>query len=172
MKKKELAQLAETTYSQTAGLVKLVPGDKLDWRPSDTGNWWTMGQLLHHLPEATGGFMKGLIKGQWPEDEEDAPSPGDEYPSISSVAEAIEKLEASRALTKRLLAELPEDDYSTRTVVAPWDRVAFPLPGHLFGAVMHQVTHKTQLFFYLKLLGVNVDTRHLYGMEQAADVRA
>ena len=39
-----------------------------------------------------------------------------------------------------------------------------------FGAVIHQVTHKTQLFFYLKLLGVNVDTRHLYGMEYATKV--
>jgi len=35
----------------------------------------------------------------------------------------------------------------------------------LFGAVLHQVSHKTQLFLYLKLLGVNVDTHSLYGME-------
>ena len=49
-------------------------------------------------------------------------------------------------------------------VTAPWDPTPMPLWMRLFGMVEHQINHKAMLFAYLTLLGVEVDTRHLYGM--------
>jgi len=35
---------------------------------------------------------------------------------------------------------------------------------HLLQMVQHLVQHKTQLYYYLKLMGRPVNTGHLYGM--------
>lgn len=165
MDTKGLAQYADQVYKATAGLMKLVPEDKLDWRPSDTNNWMTIGQLLAHLPEATGFCMNGFITGQWPEiPEGEMLLPAEKMPSVSSVGEALEKLEADRQLTAKLLADLSEDDFHNRMVTAPWNPAAMPLWSQLLHMVEHQVNHKAMLFAYLKLLGVEVNTGHLFGM--------
>lgn len=162
MDKRELMEFAESAHAQAAGLVRRVPEDSLGWRPVDTDQWWTVGQLLQHLPDAAGGLMNGLINGRWPEDH------GEDFPAVASVADAVARLEESRKLTRRLLAALSDQDLHSRKVVAPWDvesQVALPLSTHLFGAVLHLVSHKTQLYMYLKLLGVSVNTGDLWGMQ-------
>lgn len=165
MDTKGLAQYSDKVYTATIGLMKLVPEDKLDWRPSDTNNWMTVGQLLAHLPTATGFCMNGFITGQWPEmpDEEMLPS-AEKCPTVTSVAEAIEKIEADRQLAATLLADLSEEDFRNRMVAAPWNPTPTPLWQQLLFMVEHQINHKATLFAYLKLLGVEVNTMHLYGM--------
>ncbi len=165
MDTKGLAMYTDHVYQATAGLMRLVPEDKLGWRPSDANNWMTTGQLLAHLTNATGVCMNGFITGQWPE------MPGEEMlpqtekmPSVSSVAEALEKLDEDRSLTANLLAELSEDDFRGRMVPAPWNPTPLPLWAQLLQMVEHQINHKAMLFAYLKLLGIEVNTGHLYGM--------
>jgi len=165
MDTKGLAQYADQVYKATAGLMKLVPADKLDWRPSDTNNWMTTGQLLDHLTDATGIAIKGFITGQWPQVPEGATMPpASKMPSVSSVAKALEKLEADQKLTAKLLAGLSEEDFCQRMITAPWNPTAMPLWWQLLLMVEHQINHKAMLFAYLKLLGVAVHTGHLYGM--------
>jgi len=165
MDTKGLAQYAGQVYKATAGLMKLVPADKLGWRPSETNNWMTLGQLLDHLSDSTGAGMKGFIAGQWPPvPEGESLPPATKMPSVSSMAQALEKLEADRKLTAKLLAELSEEDFSHRMVTAPWNPVAAPLWWQLLMMVEHQLNHKAMLFAYLKLLGVAVHTGYLYGM--------
>ena len=163
-----LAQYAEQVYKATEGLIKLLPADTLGWRPADTNNWMTAGQLLHHLTDATGLCINGFITGQWPEmrdmPEGEMLPAADHMPAVASVYEALERLGQDRALTAKLLAELSEEDFQTRLVAAPWNPTPVPLWCQLLGMVEHQINHKAMLFAYLKLLGVEVNTGHLYGM--------
>jgi uncharacterized damage-inducible protein DinB len=163
MDTKGLAQYANQVYRATAGLMKLAPAEKLGWRPSATNNWMTLGQLLAHLTDATGAGMAGFITGKWPEFGDSLPT-ADKMPSVSSVAEALEKLEADRLLTAKLLADVSEDDFSRKMVTAPWNPTPLPLWMQLALMVEHQINHKAMLFAYLKLLGIPVHTGHLYGM--------
>lgn len=165
MDPKGLAQYANQVYRATAGLMKLVPADKLTWRPSDTNNWMTTGQLLAHLADATGAAMGGFITGKWPEmPEGEGLPPAEKMSSVASVGEALEKLEADRRLMEKLLADLSGDDFRKRMVTAPWNPTPLPLWMQLLLMVEHQINHKAMLFAYLKLLGVAVHTGHLYGM--------
>ncbi len=170
MNTKGLADYAEGVYRATMTLFDLVPEDKLDWRPSDKNNWWTTSQLLMHLTTATGVCMKGFITGEWPEMpefegcEEGVLPPAEVFPTVASVAEAKRMLEEDRKLAATQLAELSDDDFSNKIVTAPWDPRPLPLWNQLLMSVEHQISHKTTLFGYLKLLGVDVNTGHLYGM--------
>ncbi len=165
MEKEDLAEFAEQTHKISARLMALVPEENLNWRPSEVGNWWTMGQLLYHLSYSTGGFVRGVFKGQWPEEDGTEPSGGEELYSVSSVADALEKLEANRALTAELLAELPDEEFRNRLVCGP--RLCEPDHPHplrkiLHHWVLHQAKHQTILFAYLKLLGVSFGPEDLY----------
>lgn len=51
-----------------------------------------------------------------------------------------------------------------RPTPAPWDPTAMPLGQRLLEMVGHLKNHKGQLFYYLKLQGLPVNTTHLYGM--------
>ncbi len=165
MDTKGLAMYADQAFKATIGLVKMVPEDKLDWRPDDTNNWLTVGQLLAHLPTATGFCMNMFVTGEWPEmPESEMIPPAEKMPTVSSVSEAVEKLEADRQLAAKLLEELSEEDYSGKMVAAPWNPTPMPLWVQLLAMVEHQINHKAALFAYLKLLGVPVNTMHLYGM--------
>lgn len=167
-----LLDYAESVYAATLGLMRLVPEDKLTWRPAD-GNWMTCGQLLAHLPEATGLCMNGFINDAWPPPPEAAGDamlpPAEAMPTVGSVAEAVQMLERDRDLARRLLTELSEDDFRNRIVTAPWaPDQPMPLWRALLEMVEHQSSHKVQLFFYLKLLGLPMNTFTLYGMPAPA----
>lgn len=161
-----LAQYTEKVYKATDGLMRMAPEDKMGWRPSETGDWMSMGQLLHHLTDATGMGMNGFITGEWPEMPEGAVVlPGvEQMPSVSSIAEACEKLDTDRRLAAKLFAQLSEEDFRNRMVAAPWLPTPLPLCTQLLLMVEHQISHKTMLFMYLKMLGLEVDTGSLYGM--------
>ena len=157
MDKKDLAYFAEDTHRITAKLMALVPDDKLDWHPVETEEWWSTGQLLHHLTYSTGTFWKGVLRGQWPDDGDTEQTNAAEHPSVSTVAEALEKLEANRALVAQLLDELPEDDFRDRMYCGPRiDEPDHPEPlgNVLHYWVLHQVRHQAVLLTYLKLLGI------------------
>lgn len=160
-----LAQYAGQAYKATAGLMKLVPDDKLGWRPAETGNWMTTGQLLEHLATSTGVGANSFVKDEWPDlpMEEMLPTL-DKMAAVSTVEEALKKLEADRALTQKCLAELSEEDFSKKMAAAPWNPTTLPLWRQLLLMVEHQINHKAMLFAYLKLMGVEVNTGHLYGM--------
>ena len=165
MDTKGLAEYAEGVFAATTGLIKMIPEDKLDWKPDLENNWMTVGQLLEHLHTSTGFCMQCFIKDEWPimSEEEMMPS-AEKLPTVSSIAEALEKMEGDRQLTAQILADLSEEDYQNRLVTAPWNPQEKPLWQQLLYMVEHQVNHKATLFAYLKHMGVKVNTLNLYGM--------
>lgn len=163
------------TYKATAGLLNLVQDGELDWKPATGKNWMTTGQLLHHLTNACGFCCQGFATGDWgmPEtvDMGDQPPeqllpPAELLPAVTTVAEARRLLEADRVLALRVLEDAGEQRLDTEMVAAPWAPadLKLPLGAQLLSMIGHLQLHKAQLFYYLKLQGKDVNTRHLFGM--------
>ncbi len=166
-----LAEMA-TSYKAADGLMALISEDELAWKPATGENWMTMGQLLLHIVTSCGLCMQGFVTGQWappaelgyPEDMEGM-MPAEELPAAKSVAWAREYLEQDRQLALQALATAGEEKLSTLALSAPWEPGVERLLGqHCLQMVTHLNVHKAQLFYYLKLLGRDVNTLNLWGM--------
>jgi hypothetical protein len=161
-------------YKSTDGLMKLVDDADLSWKPATGTNWMTTGQVLHHLTNACGACCRGFATGDWgmPEGVEmrDLPPeqmlpPAETLPAVASVAEARRLLEKDRLLALRVVKDAGETRLENEMVAAPWDPPGMQsrLGEQMLGMVSHLLHHKSQLFYYLKLQGKNVNTMHLYG---------
>ncbi len=168
MTPQDLASHADQVYRASAGLIQIAPDDRWDWKP-EAGDWMTLGQLCCHLTSATGSALKGLITGDWgvPDGvamtEEEILPAAENLPRCSK-AEALTRLEDDRLLMHEMLDTLPLEDFDHRKVTAPWGESG-PLWNLCLEMVDHQVSHKMQLFQYLKRLGLPIGTQHLYGMQ-------
>ena len=171
-----LTSAAAEAYRATDNLMAMVKDEDLDWKPTGGKNWMTTGQLLMHLTTACGFCYQGFVTGDWGLPEgvsfEDIPKdemmpPAEKMPAVSSVAEARRLLAADRELGARMLADAGEERLQAEMSRAPWAGPDCPensLGEHLMGMVNHLTSHKSQLFFYLKLRGLDVNTSHLWGM--------
>ncbi len=162
----------EYNYHGAVTLLNLVDDDKLEWKPSQENNWMTTGQLLMHIAAACGTGMKGFVTGDWgmPDgvDLENLPPdemlpPAEKMPTVGSVAEAKELLAQDKQLALDMLAACSEERLANEIATAPWDSMEIPLGNRLLQMVMHLASHKSQLFYYLKLQGKPVNTNHLWG---------
>jgi uncharacterized damage-inducible protein DinB len=158
----------EAAYRATDGLMQLCDGLPLNWKPSSGSNWMTTGQLLHHLTNACGHCCRGFVTGDWgmPKDAkpEDMTPPAEKMPSVASVAEARRLLAEDKAVALRMVKEAGEKDLDAKLVAAPWDPTQKPLGLQFAHMVQHLASHKSQLFYYLKLQGKPVHTGNLWGM--------
>jgi len=168
-----LEKEVESTFKATSNLFDMVESDKLNWKPASGSNWMTTGQLLMHIATACGSSFKGFLTGDWglPEgvdmsklSPEEMLPPAEKMPTVMSLDEAKQLLEADKKLSDEMLAQVTEDDLETKPAPAPWDPTQTPLGHRLLQMVQHMSQHKAQLFYYLKLQGKPVNTGHLYGM--------
>ncbi len=176
MKWTELVTTAvEENYPVVDALMAQVADGELDWKPSTGSNWMTTGQLLMHLTSSCGACFKGFVTGDWGMPEgmkmEDLPKeemlpPAEALPTVETVAQARELLAKDKQIALDMLARAGEDDLTNKQLSAPWDpsgtKVA--LGHHLLGMVIHLQSHKSQLFYYLKMQGKDLNTMHLWGM--------
>jgi ribosomal protein L6P/L9E len=74
----------------------------------------------------------------------------------------LSKLEKDKKVLQSALDSLSEADFTNRVVSVPWGWTAkVEIMGVNF--LGHLINHKMQLFTYLKLLGLPVNTETLYG---------
>jgi hypothetical protein len=163
----------EYAYAVTENLFKLVGDTDLGWKPETGGNWMTTGQLLLHITESCGMCFHGFVTGDWGMPEgmdaadisEDAMLlPAEKMGTVQSVAEAKDLLLKDRDVARTTLSGISEDDLETKPAPAPWDPSDVNLGRRLLQMVAHLNSHKSQLFYYLKLQGKPVHTGHLWGM--------
>jgi hypothetical protein len=163
----------EYNYTVAGNLMDMVEDDKLDWKPATSDNWMTTGQLIMHLTNACGSPIKGFVTGDWgmPEDfdpsqlkPEDMLPPAEKLPALDSVAEAKRLLAEDKKLALAMLDRCSEEDLNNKPAPAPWDPETMPLGRRLLEMALHLGSHKDQLFYYLKLQGYPVNTRHKWGM--------
>ena len=77
------------------------------------------------------------------------------------VEEALKKLETDKQVLRAALDEVSEADFTARIVSVPWGfQGKFELLALSF--LEHFTNHKMQLFTYLKLLDLPIDTQTLY----------
>lgn len=170
-----LTSAVAENYPVVDALMAQVTDAELDWKPANGKNWMTTGQLLMHLTGSCGACFKGFVTGDWGMPEgmnvEDMPKesmlpPAESLPTVESVARARELFAADRQVALDMLKEAGEERLENEQLSAPWDPSGrkIPLGQHLLGMVIHLQSHKSQLFYYLKLQGKDVNTMHLWGM--------
>ena len=165
----------EENFKATDALMAMVGDADLGWKPASGRNWMTTGQLLMHLTNACGFCCRGFLTGDWGMPEgaceggempaEAMLPPAEALPTIESVAEARRLLAEDRALALAMIKEAGEGKLDGMMVAAPWCPDQPQALGQQFlGMVCHLQTHKSQLFYYLKLMGRDVNTMHLWGV--------
>ncbi|MBF0586997.1 DinB family protein [Prosthecochloris sp. N3] len=163
----------DALYPCTVRLIDLLDQNDLQWKPSTGTNWMTTAQLLMHLSTACGVPMKDFVTGDSgiPEDlaanqltfDEMLP-PAEHMPAAQSIPEALELLEQDRQMAGDAIDMCSENDLEQRLIPALWDPTPMPLGYRLLQMTGHLNQHKTQLYYYLKLMGKPVNTRTLYGI--------
>ncbi len=162
----------EDAYKAADGLMAMVSDGELDWKPATGRNWMTVGQVMLHMATACGYCMVGFIDGQWappadlgyPEDMEGM-LPAEKLPTARSVAWARDYLQKDRQAGLGALARAGEKGLAGTRVAAPWNPGQEEILGrHCLQMVTHLNTHKAQLFYYLKLMGKDVNTLNLWGV--------
>ncbi len=137
-----------------------IPPDKLDWKPTESS--FTIGQQLTHLVGALEVYAHGITRGEW-----GFSSLRERFlmnrrtPSIT-VDEALMKLKENYSLFRTSLAALTEEEFNTVEIETP--QLGGKAPRWRIGmlAIEHHLNHKTELYMYLKFLGVKVNSAHLY----------
>lgn len=168
-----LREKAESTYTITEKLFRRVEDCDLTWKPASGKNWMTVGQLLMHCAEyGCGKAVQGFVRGDWglPEGKslgelsaEDHVPPVSALPSVKNVSQALEMLARDRVLSLACFADADEANLLARRFAAPWGGPEATLFQHLLQMIEHLAQHKGQLFYYLKLMGKNVNTGDLWG---------
>ena len=167
-----LIKEAKTTYSITERLIYRVSNDDLIWSPPLGNNWMSMGQLLMHCSHyGCGKAVKGFVKGDWGlpkgksiEDliQEEHVSPQPALPGVNSVEQALKLLAEDKELTLCSISEADDSSLLDKAFKAPWGGPEQFLFHHLLQMIVHLTHHKGQLFYYLKLMGKDVNTSDLW----------
>ncbi len=161
----------EYAYTITQNLINMVNDNELQWKPATGANWMTVGQLLKHITESCGVACRGFVTGDWGLPEgmslDDIPPeammpPAEKMPTVSSVQEAKELLEQDKKVAFQMVDECGEDALTNQIAPACWDPTEMILGHRLLQMVAHLSSHKSQLFYYLKLMGKPVNTSHLW----------
>jgi hypothetical protein len=140
-------------------LADLVPADRLDWRPPGVSAF-SVDALLGHVLDGLTGFCAVLAALN--------PQQLGHFQALRELEvnrcggpEARQKLRVVLATIELGFASMTDDVLATRlpTALVPAGQSVLAL---LLGNLEHLINHKFQLFFYLKLLGVDVSTNDLY----------
>ena len=76
----------------------------------------------------------------------------------------VRLIEADRRLAIACIQAAGEANLPGRSVLAPWGGPAISLFQQLLHMIVHLAQHKGQLFYYLKLMGRDVNTSDLWGV--------
>jgi uncharacterized damage-inducible protein DinB len=143
----------------TEQLYRLIPADKLDWKPAD--NAFSLGQQIAHLSGALSVYALGITKGEWGFKSMRERFVLNRHTPSLSVEEAVRLLNENCTEFRSIVGSLTEEEFSKGEVDSPQlGRV--PRWRLAMLAVEHHINHKAELFMSLKFMGVSVNTGNLY----------
>ena len=154
-----LAKIHEQ-LERTGHLIRRLPDDRLDWTTQLDGAW-PADQLVGHLLECVAGICAVLAAAE--------PERLAHFAELRELPvnhrcppdEAVNQLSLYRAHIDEGFALLTDADLGRRlpTIFVQGGESILTL---LLGNLEHLINHKHQLFMYLKLMGVGVDSSDLY----------
>jgi DinB superfamily len=150
------------TVEQTQHLISLVPKERLHWRPGKTdGNYSEIGHVLGHLLSCMEGFCAVMHRAFPAELKHFADLRSMEIDHFCEPEEALERIRFLAACVDEGFLQCSDSDLERMlsTVFVPGGESMLAL---FLNNLEHLINHKYQLFFYLKLLGVNVGSADLY----------
>ena len=165
-----LEQKVQAAVGRMEHLVSLVPVDQLNWRPApanqEVREVMDLGHVLGHSLDCMAGFCAAFLAAYPEELAEFRELKSARVNHFCTPSEWKERI----GIYKEGIAkgfQLCTDEDLKRPVVT-----IFMPEGELLGSILlnnleHLVSHKYQLFFYLRLLGVQVGTADLYDLKKA-----
>jgi uncharacterized damage-inducible protein DinB len=168
MTKTEYTRFTKGIVAATRGLLARIPEDRLDWRPDPS--FMRMSAVARHVSNAVGALLRDVMNGEWEyrpegggEGEGAGLPPADAFPAAKSTNEALAMIDADWKLFEERFARVDEETFNTQVCKIPWMAPGTTLKEYMLLATEHLSNHRMQLFLYLRLLGVKVDTTNLYG---------
>ncbi len=149
----------EEQIERTRHLLTRIPADKLEWKPQPDSV--RVCDLLGHMLECLAGFCATLYVVNPDRLAHFAPLRELPVNHCCGIEEATRRIDDYTSHIREGFASLADTDLARRIptiFVAEGEAVMTVLLGNL----EHLINHKYQLFYYLKLLGVGVNTGDLY----------
>ncbi|MBI5464202.1 MAG: DinB family protein [Ignavibacteriales bacterium] len=145
---------------RTTPLLKSVPPDKTDWKPTDTS--FTIGQQMAHMVGAIEVYAHGIARGEWGFDSlRQRFLMNRRTPSITK-EDALAKLAEFSALFRAQLQALSEEEFDRGEIFMPQLNGRVPRWRSALFFLEHHHLHKGELFMSLKVLGERVNSLTLY----------
>jgi uncharacterized damage-inducible protein DinB len=144
----------------TESLFRTVPPDKLDWKPTEKS--FTIGQQMAHIVGAIEVYGRGLSAADWGFTSMRERFVQNRYTPSMSAEDAVTTLHKNAVDFRTRVGALTEEEFNSGEVDAPQFGKKMPRWRIAMLAVEHHNNHKTELFMYLKIIGMNVNTGHLY----------
>jgi hypothetical protein len=151
---------AELQLAPTEALFLLVPPEQKDWKPTEES--FTAGQLMYHMAYALKFNANGILKNEWA-----LPSLRHVFitnrrtPS-ASVEECVSLYRENKQYFLDIFTTMSDEEFQTAELDTLQLGRAQKWKMSLF-ALEHHLNHKAELFMYLKLMGMKVTSKELYG---------
>ena len=159
MNKDSFLAKIEEQIELTRRLILMIPPAKLEWRPME--NSLRMCELLGHLLEALAGFCAALYAIHPDELAHFLKLRSLPVNHCCGIEEASQRIEEYRSCIHTGFELLTDDDLIRQvpTVFRPSGESLLTI---LLGNLEHLINHKHQLYFYLKLIGLPLNSKDLY----------
>jgi hypothetical protein len=146
---------------RTEHLIALIPSGSLDWKPPAPARSHDLGHLLGHLLDCLAGFCAVLHAAFPRELAHLAELQSCRVNHCCQPQEALERFRQYATHIEHGFALCSDDDLRRLipSVFVPEGESVMTL---LLGNLEHLINHKYQLFFYLKLAGLEVSSKDLY----------
>jgi uncharacterized damage-inducible protein DinB len=151
---------ATEVLKPTAPMFLLVPHDTIAWKPTDDS--FTVGQLMYHIAGALQFNATGIARNEWSMPTLRHIFVANRRTPTATVDEALALYRKTSSLFLNLFETMSDEEFQTAEVDSPQLGHAQKWKIAMF-AMEHHLSHKAELFMYLKLMGVKVTTRELYG---------
>lgn len=143
----------------TEPLFRMFPADKLDWKPSEKS--FSAAQLMAHIAAAFLVYGNGIATGNWGFKSMREIFVANRHTPSSALEESVAALHANYGEFRRLIGGLTDKEFDEGLIDSPQLGRA-PRWRAAMLAVEHHASHKAELFMYLKMIGEQVHTGHLY----------
>lgn len=153
----------KTLSDTTLHLMKKVPDGREDFTPP-TGEFLTLGQLLHHLGDCQ-KFFRMIMEDTFRELDKNFMEYMSNHPASSRDA-AMKHFTEEYEKVMKMLDEMTEEEFLEKEHYF-WTVTDETMPFITYNVIEHNASHKYQLFIYLKLMGLpDIDSFALAGEDE------